>query len=160
MGGHRRLHLREVVACPRCRNGLLSRISPAVTEMKVDHDPQSQCSCPARLHQHIVGVVPARCRVDPYTETDSIYVTVFLEQCHQLCRHTVPVGEGQSFALHLGHPAYVRTSGECAGSGRCLFRLPGGGHGTVFFVAGCLHACDEQQQGNHIKKLLLHFIVV
>ena len=76
-------------------------VGPDVAEVEVDHQPQSQAVGPARLHEHVLHVVPALGGVHPHAQPDGIDATLLLEQRHALLRLALGVVEDLALVLQL-----------------------------------------------------------
>ncbi|EEF25390.1 conserved hypothetical protein [Ricinus communis] len=105
------VQLRQRVAGPRRRLGLLARIGPAVAVVEVDQDALSLGGGTLGLVQHIGAIVPAAAGVDPHPQPDRVHAQV-LQQQEGIGLHAAAVVERVTARLLLADPADIGAVGK------------------------------------------------
>jgi hypothetical protein len=105
------VQLRQRVAGPGGRLGLLARIGPAVAVVEVDQDALALRGGALGLVQHVGAIVPAAARVDPHAQTDRIDLQV-LQQHKRVGLHAAAVVERIAARFLLADPAHISPIGK------------------------------------------------
>jgi hypothetical protein len=111
MAVHIAVQLRQRVAGPGGRLGLLARIGPAVAVVEVDQDALALRGSALGLVQHVRAIVPAAARVDPHAQADRIHLQV-LQQHKRIGLHAAAVVERVAARFLLADPAHIGPVGK------------------------------------------------
>ena len=154
MISYRLFHLLESIVLPSCRNFLISRVSPGIRIVKVNHQAIAESLSTTCLGDDIILTAPTTFRIYPHTKTDGIGTKVAKKPHTFLCL-TILIIEFHTILFHLCEPADIGSLSEAAHI-ICflLFR-------NWRIVAAATCSCDREQercsQQYGFSKYILHF---
>ena len=139
MISHSLFHLFGSIALPCGRNFLVTRVSPGIRIVEVNHQTEAELLSTPSLGDDIILATPATFRIYPDTQTDRIG-SLFAKELHAFCSLAILIIEFYTVLLHLCEPGNIGALGKTAHI-VCLLLF-----GSGIIIIAATRARDRKQE--------------